>query len=90
MSLTQSVANIDREQLGLSYISCPLLLRFRGPRHDNTSPSTLWITTSTLLGFAQSQKMDGFCRNFLDLVWFSANVVCREVEVALSSLFYNQ
>ena len=35
MSLTQAVAYIDREQLGLSYISCPLLLRFRGPRHDN-------------------------------------------------------
>ena len=32
MSLTQAVAYIDREQLGLSYIS----------------PSTLWITTSTL------------------------------------------
>ena len=27
MSLTQSVAYIDREQLGLSHISCPLLLR---------------------------------------------------------------
>ena len=48
MSLTQAVSYIDREQLGLFYISCPLLLRFRGPRHDNTSPSTLWITTSTL------------------------------------------
>ena len=47
MLLTQGVPYIDREQLGLSYISCPSLLRFRGPRHDNTSPST-WITTSTL------------------------------------------
>ena len=48
MSLTQAVSYIDREQLGLFYISCPLLLRFRGPRLVNTSPSTLWITTSTL------------------------------------------
>ena len=35
MLLTQGVPYIDREELGLSYISCPLLLRFRGPRHDN-------------------------------------------------------
>ena len=35
MLLTQGVPYIDREQLGLSYISCPSLLRFRGPRHDN-------------------------------------------------------
>ena len=35
MLLTQGVLYIDREQLGLSYISCPSLLRFRGPRHDN-------------------------------------------------------
>ena len=34
MSLTQAVSYIDREQLGLSHISCPLLLRFRGPRHN--------------------------------------------------------
>ena len=51
MLLTQGVPYIDREELGLSYISCPSLLRFRGPRHENinpTSPSTLWITISTL------------------------------------------
>ena len=38
-----------------------------------------------MFGLAQSQKMDGksFCRNFLDLVWFSAYVVCREVGVSL-------
>ena len=35
MLLTQGVPYIDREELGLSYISCPLLLRFCGPRHDN-------------------------------------------------------
>ena len=35
MLLTQGVPHIDKEQLGLSYISCPSLLRFRGPRHDN-------------------------------------------------------
>ena len=35
MLLTQGVPYIDREQLGLSYISCPSLLRFRGPSHDN-------------------------------------------------------
>ena len=35
MLLTQGVPYIDREELGLSYISCPLLLRFRGPRHDD-------------------------------------------------------
>ena len=35
MLLTQGVPYIDREELGLSYISCPSLLRFRGPRHDN-------------------------------------------------------
>ena len=38
-----------------------------------------------MFGLAQSQKMDGksFCRNFLDLVWFSAYVVRREVGVSL-------
>ena len=38
-----------------------------------------------MFGLAQSQKMDGksFCRNFLDLVWFSAYVVRREIGVSL-------
>ena len=38
-----------------------------------------------MFGLAQSQKMDGksFRRNFLDLVWFSAYVVRREVGVSL-------
>ena len=102
MSLTQAVSYIDREQLGLFYISCPVLLRFRGPHHENTSPPTLpqhcpprvlkyctsnsyWKQRVRMFGLAQSQKMDGksFCRNFLDLVWFSAYVVHREVGVSL-------
>ena len=42
-----------------------------------------------MFGLAQSQKMDGksFCRNFLDLVWFSAYVVRREVGVSLGTFY---
>ena len=44
-----------------------------------------------MFGLAQSQKMDGksFCRNFLDLVWFSAYVVRREVGVSLYQIAFN-
>ena len=76
MLVTQGVPYIDREELGLSYISCPSLLRFRGPRHDNTSPST---ESSSIVWQIHIESRESEC-----LVWLNLRKWMARASVEIS------
>ena len=73
MLLTQGVPYIDREQLGLSYISCPSLLRFRGPSHDNINLYISHQIVDHYLNISLLELYDIVCQIHIEKesdVWF--------------------
>ena len=74
MLLTQGVPYIDREQLGLSYISCPSLLRFRGPSHDNINLFISLYILDHYLNICLPESLSIVCQMHIEKresdVWF--------------------
>ena len=74
MLLTQGVPYIGRDQLGLFYISCPLLVRFRGQRHDNINHFISLYILDHYLNIGLPESLSIVCQMHIEKresdVWF--------------------